>query len=101
MASLASQDQYQTQNLEAIGQPQQVIAVHGHGRMEALASEEQRLRERAERAPADPYAIAAYGRFLKNKMGKKKEGESWQRRAVEIVALKLSPTISLMESYFS
>jgi hypothetical protein len=88
MASLASQDHY-------------AIAAPGHGRMEALASEEQRLRERAERAPADPYAIAAYGRFLKNKMGKKKEGESWQRRAVEIVALKLSPTISLMESYFS
>ncbi len=90
MASPASQEHYA-----------RAIAAHGHGRTEALTSEEQRLRERAECTPADPYAIAAYGRFLKNKMGLTTEGERWQRRAVEAVALKLSPTIISMEAYFS
>jgi len=68
--------------------------------MPSLASEEQRLRERAERAPADPHAIAAFGRFLKHKMGLPEEGERWQRRAVEAVAQRLSPTLTPMEAYF-
>lgn len=66
---------------------------------EALRAEEERLRERAENS-GDPYAMAAYGRFLKNKLGDAVNGARWERRAVEFVASKLSPNVTTMERYF-
>lgn len=66
---------------------------------DALRAEAERLRERAERSN-DPYAMSAYGRFLKNKLGDVANGARWERRAVEAVAARLSPNVTAMESYF-
>ena len=60
-----------------------------------MNSEAERLKERM---PADPFAMACYGRFLQNKVGDAVARQRWQHRAVEAVAEKLSPTVTVMET---
>lgn len=49
-------------------------------------SEEDRLRLLAEQTPSDPYAMAAYGRYLKHKKGDALNGNRWEQRALELLA---------------
>lgn len=58
------------------------------------------MKARAEGKPSDPFAMACYGRFLQDKMGDTVNGQRWKRRAVEAVAEKLSPNVTVMETYF-
>ena len=64
-------------------------------------SEEDRLRLLAEQTPSDPYAMAAYGRYLKHKKGDALNGNRWERRAVELLASRLSSPMHPMERYYS
>ena len=63
-------------------------------------SEEERLRELAEQTPCDPFAMAAYGRFLKKK-GDAFNGIRWERKAVEVLSSRLISPVYPMERYFS
>jgi len=58
-----------------------------------LDKEARRLHAAATAEPPSHEAMAAYGRFLEVKMGDAVEGGRWKRRAVELVASRLSTNL--------
>ena len=48
--------------------------------------EEDRLRLLAKQTPSDPYAMAAYGSYLRYKKGDALNGNRWEQRALELLA---------------